>query len=94
MPPTQLHHLPRYLRAIQLRAERAAISPLALSRDTQKTQLLAPFLPGGEVEKAVPPAHREAYRWLLEEFRVSLFAQDLGTAQPASAQRLRALAEG
>jgi len=29
-----------------------------------------------------------AYRWLLEEFRVSLFAQELGTAQPASAKRL------
>jgi ATP-dependent helicase HrpA len=30
----------------------------------------------------------EAYRWLLEEFRVSLFAQELGTAQPVSAIRL------
>lgn len=92
-PHAQLDHLPRYLRAVQLRAERAAISPLAQSRDTQKAQQLAPFLPGGEVEKTVPPQNREAYRWLLEEFRVSLFAQDLGTAQPASAQRLRALAD-
>ncbi|MDD5349407.1 MAG: DUF3418 domain-containing protein, partial [Chthoniobacteraceae bacterium] len=90
-PHAQLHHLPRYLRAVQLRAERAAISPLAQSRDAQKAQSLAPFLPGGEVEKTIPAANREAYRWLLEEFRVSLFAQDLGTAQPASAQRLRAL---
>lgn len=93
-PHAQLHHLPRYLRAVQLRAERAAVSPLAQSRDTQKAQQLAPFLPGGEVEKSVPAANREAYRWLLEEYRVSLFAQELGTAQPASPQRLRALAEG
>ena len=28
-------------------------------------------------------------RWLVEEFRVSLFAQELGTAQPASAKRLK-----
>ncbi len=92
-PHAQLHHLPRYLRAVQLRAERAVISPLAQSRDAQKAQLLAPFLPGGAVEKTIPAPRREAYRWLLEEFRVSLFAQDLGTAQPASARRLQALAE-
>jgi ATP-dependent helicase HrpA len=35
----------------------------------------------------------EAFRWLLEEFRVSLFAQELGTAEPVSTVRLeRALA--
>ena len=28
------------------------------------------------------------YRWLLEEFRISLFAQELGTAVPVSAKRL------
>ena len=39
----------------------------------------------------VPPGQREAFRWLLEEFRVSIFAQELGTAQPVSAQRLQAL---
>lgn len=89
-PHTQLHHLPRYLRAIQLRAERASISPLYLTKDAEKAKALAPFLPGGEVEKTVPPENREAFRWLLEEFRVSLFAQELGTAQPASPQRLRA----
>ena len=93
-PHGQLHHLPRYLRAMQLRAERASISPLFLSKDAEKAKALAPFLPGGEVEKTVQPEHREAYRWLLEEYRVSLFAQELGTAQPASPQRLKALAGG
>ncbi|MCX6966826.1 MAG: DUF3418 domain-containing protein [Verrucomicrobia bacterium] len=90
-PHAQLHHLPRYLRAMQLRAERASISPLYLTKDTEKAKPLAPFLPGGAFEKTVPPANREAYRWLLEEFRVSLFAQELGTAQPVSAQRLQTL---
>jgi ATP-dependent helicase HrpA len=44
-----------------------------------------------------PPANRrmiEAFRWLIEEFRVSLFAQELGTAEPVSAAKLnRVVAE-
>ena len=84
-PAAQLPHLHRYLRAIQIRAERAAISP---AKDTEKAKQLAPFAPW---ETRVPAAQRESFRWMLEEFRVSLFAQELGTAQPASAQRLKAL---
>jgi ATP-dependent helicase HrpA len=34
------------------------------------------------------PAAVVRYRWLLEEFRVSLFAQSLGTAEKVSARRL------
>jgi ATP-dependent helicase HrpA len=34
------------------------------------------------------PAGMTSYRWLIEEFRVSLFAQRLGTAQPVSMKRL------
>ena len=32
-----------------------------------------------------------AFRWLLEEYRVSLFAQKLGTLQPVSEKRLKAM---
>ena len=81
----QLPHLLRYLRAIQVRAERASLNP---AKDTEKAKQLFPFIGW---EKRVPAAQREAFRWLLEEFRVSLFAQELGTAQPVSAQRLKAL---
>ncbi len=35
-----------------------------------------------------------AFRWLVEEFRVSLFAQELGTAEPVSAVRLQRLLKG
>lgn len=82
-PHAQLPHLLRYLRAIQIRGERAAINP---AKDAEKTKQLAPFR---DWEKQVPAEQREAFRWLLEEFRVSLFAQELGTAQPVSAQRLK-----
>jgi ATP-dependent helicase HrpA len=84
-PHAQLAHLPRYLRAIQVRAERAVVSP---AKDLEKARQLTPF---AQWESRVPAAQHDAFRWLLEEFRVSLFAQELGTAQPASAQRLRAL---
>lgn len=84
-PHRQLPHLARYLKAMLVRAERAWINP---AKDAEKVKQLAPF---GNWEKWVAPEQREAFRWLLEEFRVSLFAQELGTAQPASAQRLKAL---
>ncbi len=84
-PHTRLSHLHRYMRAIQVRAERASLNA---AKDAEKAQQLAPFR---DWEKRVPAENREAFRWLLEEFRVSLFAQELGTAQPASAQRLKTL---
>jgi ATP-dependent helicase HrpA len=84
-PHTRLAHLHRYLRAVQVRAERASLNA---AKDAEKAQQLAPFR---DWEKRVPADRREVFRWLLEEFRVSLFAQELGTAQPVSAQRLKTL---
>ena len=50
----------------------------------------------GPTALAEPPRHDRAklaeYRWLLEEFRVSLFAQELRTLTPVSAKRLEELA--
>ena len=91
-PHTRLPHLIRYLRAVQTRADRAAVSPLAHAKDATKAAQLSPFLPGGDCHGKIVPANRETFRWLLEEYRVSLFAQELGTAEPVSVQRLRALA--
>jgi len=82
-------HLPRYLRAAEERwqkrgqrrepelaaAARAAAARLARWRVSQPAGV--PW-PPGVVE----------YRWLVEEFRVSLFAQHLGTVRPVSAKRL------
>ncbi|HSI11677.1 MAG TPA: ATP-dependent RNA helicase HrpA [Chthoniobacter sp.] len=86
-PHTQLPHLFRYLRAMQIRAERAEVSP---AKDAEKAKQLLPF---AKWEARVPEANHETFRWMLEEFRVSLFAQELGTAQPASPQRLKALGD-
>lgn len=83
--PLQLAQLPRDLRAVETRAERAAVHR---AKDADKARLLAPF-EGWEAR--VPVQNQEAYRASLGEYRVSIFAQELGTAQPVSAQRLRAL---
>jgi ATP-dependent helicase HrpA len=86
-PFAQLQHIPRYLKAIQIRAERAVLKP---SKDAEKAAQTSPFQ---DWRKRVVPEHREAFRWLLEEFRVSLFAQELGTAESVSAAKLSAFIE-
>ena len=40
------------------------------------------------VERGLVPAYEDDFRWLIEEFRVSLFAQTLGTRVTVSARRL------
>ena len=84
-PHVRLPHLNRYLKAILLRAERAALHP---AKDSEKAKLLTPFLGW---KKFVQPENHDTFRWLLEEYRVSLFAQELGTAVPVSPKRLEAL---
>jgi hypothetical protein len=86
-----LRHLPRYLKALTLRAERAANNPL---KDAERAKAVTPYQAALARLRATPPAipdaaHRiDAFRWLLEEYKVSLFAQELGTAVPISPKRL------
>ena len=87
-PHNRLEHLPRYLKAMLQRGERAWLSP---AKDAERARLLVPFR---DWKSQVPEANYEAFRWMLEEFRVSVFAQELGTAQPVSAKRLEALLHG
>ncbi len=84
-PHQYLQHLPRYLRAIKMRAERASFNP---GKDADKADLIAAF---HGWEAYVPEAQHETFRWMLEEYRVSVFAPELGTAQPVSVKRLEAL---
>ncbi len=85
--PAQLLHLPRYLKAMLTRGERAFLNP---AKDLDKAKALADYHDWRSYAK---PEHVETIRWMLEEFRVSIFAPELGTAQPVSAKRLEALLE-
>jgi ATP-dependent helicase HrpA len=79
-PFEQLVHFPRYLKAMKLRAERAKKNP---AKDAERAATLAPY-----VKRAREIGAGDSFRWLVEEFRVSLFAQELGTAEPVSAVKL------
>ncbi len=83
-PHSQLQHLPRFLKAIQVRAERAAHNA---AKDADKAALISDY---DNWESHVAKSQHETFRWMLEEFRVSTFAQELGTAQPVSVKRLEA----
>lgn len=91
-PAAQLRHLPRYLQAATMRVERLAVSS-ATERAGQLefAQAWTAFTDaGGEIPLPFDaPARLREARWMLEEFRVSLYAQQLGTAVPVSLKRIR-----
>ena len=64
------------------------------AKDKERAALVAPYVARWKALAANPPkapearARLEAFRWLIEEFKVSVFAQELGTAVPVSPQRL------
>ncbi len=93
LPAARLAHLPRYLHAMRLRGERLRQDPL---RDQQRMTQVAPYWRQYLARRAsgITPATLAPLRWLIEEWRVSLFAQELKTAEPVSAKRLaKALAD-
>jgi len=88
-PPQALAQLPRYLKAIGLRLEKLQADPL---RDQARMRELAPlqtrWLREVAARKGVADPRLEEFGWLLEELRVSLFAQELRTPFPVSVKRL------
>jgi len=99
VPAAALAHYPRYLKAVQRRLERLAQQP---GRDRQTRLEIEPLWRAwreraGDPPGPLPDALAE-FHWLLEELRVSLFAQELGTAAKVSVKRLgeqwKALATG
>ena len=88
-PWIQLAHLPRYLKAIVMRLDKWRPDP---ARDAARLADLRPleqrFLRTFIERKGVTDARLQEFRWLLEELRVSLFAQELRTPQPVSVKRL------
>ena len=63
-------------------------------KEQERARQLAPYQDAVNRFRATPPKSAEGRRqvadfcWLVEEFKVSLFAQELGTAVPVSAKRL------
>jgi ATP-dependent helicase HrpA len=88
-PWAQLAHLPRYLKAVTLRLDKLRGDPV---RDAQRLAEMRPleqrYLRRLAERKGAGDARLDEYRWLLEELRVSLFAQELRTPQPVSVKRL------
>jgi ATP-dependent helicase HrpA len=96
-PWARLQHFPRYLKAAGLRLDKLRADP---ARDAQRARELAPLEQafrrelasraklGGAASSA---AELEQFGWLLEELRVSLFAQELKTPVPVSSKRLAKL---
>jgi ATP-dependent helicase HrpA len=90
-PWERLTQYPRYLRAVALRLGKL---PTAAARDRDRLAELRPWLDAWlERDAQARVAHRvderlEEIRWMLEELRVSLFAQELRTAYPVSAKRI------
>ena len=87
----RLRHLPRYLEAIVVRVRKLLENP---GRDRQAMNQLEPSIAAFEAAGGrIPidpeaPAHLVRVRWMLEELRVGLFAQELRTAETVSPQRI------
>jgi ATP-dependent helicase HrpA len=87
LPLARLEHYPRYLEALRRRVDRLKRDP---ARDQQRLLEVQPFERALERLRAARPGDPavDRLRWQIEEFRVSLFAQELGTAEPVSAKRI------
>ncbi len=88
--PARLGHLPRYLKAASSRLDKLRAEP---ARDAQRLAEIAPMLQNLARAQAALKGRRDPrldeFRWLLEELRVSLFAQELRTPMPVSVKRLQ-----
>lgn len=88
-PYVQLAHFPRYLKGIALRIDKLKADP---ARDSKQLAELQPLVQ--QYQRAVSQRGGVAdprlaeFRWLLEELRISLFAQELRTPMPVSVKRL------
>jgi ATP-dependent helicase HrpA len=91
--PDRLVHLPRYLKAVELRAERGSYD---MEKEQKKAAALSPFTEAlrrniKELSPRTTPEKREMLEevfWMVEEFKVSHFAQELKTPFPVSEKRL------
>jgi len=87
--PARLGHLARYLKAAGARLDKLRVEP---ARDAQRLAELAPLAQNLVRAQTALKGRRDPrlddFRWMLEELRVSLFAQELRTPMPVSVKRL------
>ncbi|MCC5824062.1 MAG: ATP-dependent RNA helicase HrpA [Phycisphaerales bacterium] len=92
VPTRWLRCYPRYLRAVEVRLER--LRSIGPQRDLQQTRLVYAWLEKlvalarSGVEQSPAANGFEELRWMVEEYRVACFAQELGTAVKVSERRL------
>ena len=93
-PYAQLVHFPRYLKGIAMRIDKIKGDP---ARDSQRLQEMTPLVQQWQRAerqlrnqgRGVEDARMAEFRWMLEELRVALFAQELRTPVPMSVKRLQ-----
>jgi ATP-dependent helicase HrpA len=93
-PWERLQHLPRYLKAASLRLDKLRADPARDARLAAEIAALEqPYRRewAARSREGAPAGALEQFGWLLEELRVSLFAQELRTPVPVSARRLAKL---
>ncbi|MGV1098616.1 ATP-dependent RNA helicase HrpA [Thiovibrio sp. JS02] len=81
----------RYLKALRIRIERAQVAPGKEAAKTARVAVHEERYARAAAKKEASAELREKlaeYREMIEEFKVSLFAQELGTAYPVSEKRL------
>lgn len=94
-PWRSLQQFPRYLRSVGVRLEKLRGGHVAVEKDAQRMRDARIAWEAYEArkrkhdEEALADPELERFRWMVEEFRVSLFAQELGTSMKVSAQRLQ-----
>jgi ATP-dependent helicase HrpA len=90
VPRPWLDYLPRYLKALARRIERL---PANATRDAELAAKVRPFITGmqglvAQLTRPTVPPELAQLRWMIEEYRVSLFAQELKTMMKMSDKRL------
>ena len=90
MDYSRLQRLPAYFKAMEIRMKRAATNP---ARDLQKLKQVEPYRGKlNELAKMATTAIRRKlytdFFWLLEEYKINIFAQEVGTVVKASPKRL------
>ena len=89
-PASSLAQYTRYLQAIAARLDKLKNDVARdAARMNEVATLQTPYLRELAARKGVADARLDEFRWLLEELRVSLFAQELRTPMPVSVKRLQ-----